>query len=802
MSLISRNTPTYSKSDVRKQHLGQAADGGLHFDGAAGNIDIASPPDLGTKFSFEFVVKADSWKPSTSGNVYLLDFDTGGRFILGSTASSPNNGNLSIYDNTTWRPLGVKVLDDLKVHHLVLTVDGTANTATLFDNGNQVATATIGTGHAIDSCTDLKIGSNAAGSSSFFDGTISRLRLHNRTLSASEVKEKFENKNLEFSEQWASQTDLINANSSGSGSAFTGASSSTAPTGWSPAGSPRIYTIDSSSGSGSEPALKIEAGAANVGIKWGSAATLGKKYRLSFSYKNGDADTVMAYRLTDTGAFVNLANSTSWSHNNIVEFTGDGVTGGLMFRVNTSGKLGHFDNIKLEAVGCVSSFELQTANPSQSLMVQDSSGAADGTCSASGITQIQPLTQINAEELRVAGTTPKIGVGLANTVTPAGKLHVHGADGDGYLRLSTDTTGATATDGARIGYNASDLRVQNYENSKIQFFTNNTTEALVIDSAGVLGVGNPAPNGAMEISRGGSGTESIISTWSTTDAEHSQLSLKKSSSATINTKAVTASGESLGAINAYGVDTNTDQRRAARIEFNQAAAATGSKVAGNMVFKTSSTSANDVTAMTIDSAGVVTVGSGHTATLNIDAPTHDGSQASQAILNFKYAHSGAPSPVGYIKLEENAVNSFDGTLKFGVPYNNGSGGSATREAMTISSAGLATFANGITLSGGITTLGSFTELTIASGAVTVTSSVHRVDTESNAGTDDLDTINGGTDGSILILSCADNGRDVVFKDGTGNLKLNGDFTATNKADTITLIHYGSEWREVSRSDNA
>ncbi len=129
-------------------------------------------------------------------------------------------------------------------------------------------------------------------------------------------------------------------------------------------------------------------------------------------------------------------------------------------------------------------------------------------------------------------------------------------------------------------------------------------------------------------------------------------------------------------------------------------------------------------------------------------------------------------------------------------------GSSYSTKLTINSAGLATFSNGITLSGGITTLGGFTELTIASGAITVTSSVHRVDTESNAGTDDLDTINGGNNGSILILSCADNGRDVVFKDGTGNLKLNGDFTATNKADTITLIHYGSEWREISRSDNA
>ena len=33
---------------------------GLHFDGAAGYIDIATVPDLGTKFSMEFIVQADS----------------------------------------------------------------------------------------------------------------------------------------------------------------------------------------------------------------------------------------------------------------------------------------------------------------------------------------------------------------------------------------------------------------------------------------------------------------------------------------------------------------------------------------------------------------------------------------------------------------------------------------------------------------------------------------------------------------------------------------------------------------------
>ncbi len=93
------------------------------------------------------------------------------------------------------------------------------------------------------------------------------------------------------------------------------------------------------------------------------------------------------------------------------------------------------------------------------------------------------------------------------------------------------------------------------------------------------------------------------------------------------------------------------------------------------------------------------------------------------------------------------------------------------------------------------------ELTIASGAITVTHSLHGVDTEADASTDDLDTINGGVDGQIVVLKAQDNTRDVVVKDGTGNLRLAGDFTMDNSNDTITLMYIGSTWNEISRSNN-
>lgn len=94
------------------------------------------------------------------------------------------------------------------------------------------------------------------------------------------------------------------------------------------------------------------------------------------------------------------------------------------------------------------------------------------------------------------------------------------------------------------------------------------------------------------------------------------------------------------------------------------------------------------------------------------------------------------------------------------------------------------------------------ELTIAAGVVTATRNYHPIDTEGAAATDDLTTINGGYTGQILVLRAANSSRDVVCKDGTGNLQLAGDFTLTNIQDRIVLLFDGSNWVELSRSDNA
>jgi len=90
------------------------------------------------------------------------------------------------------------------------------------------------------------------------------------------------------------------------------------------------------------------------------------------------------------------------------------------------------------------------------------------------------------------------------------------------------------------------------------------------------------------------------------------------------------------------------------------------------------------------------------------------------------------------------------------------------------------------------------ELTISSGVIVITQNYHRVDTEGNAASDDLDTINGGTEGFLLVLRAEDAARTIVVKDGTGNILLpGGDYHLNDGERIIALIFDGSNWRSLA-----
>lgn len=90
-------------------------------------------------------------------------------------------------------------------------------------------------------------------------------------------------------------------------------------------------------------------------------------------------------------------------------------------------------------------------------------------------------------------------------------------------------------------------------------------------------------------------------------------------------------------------------------------------------------------------------------------------------------------------------------------------------------------------------------LTIASGVISVTRSVHGVLNEGGAGTDDLVTINGGVTGQFLLLRPFNSGQDFSLLN-TGNVNFAGtSITPQTTDDLVLLWAEGSEWYVVSAS---
>tara|TARA_Y100000310_G_scaffold46368_1_gene43060 strand:+ start:1055 stop:2080 length:1026 start_codon:yes stop_codon:yes gene_type:complete len=103
------------------------------------------------------------------------------------------------------------------------------------------------------------------------------------------------------------------------------------------------------------------------------------------------------------------------------------------------------------------------------------------------------------------------------------------------------------------------------------------------------------------------------------------------------------------------------------------------------------------------------------------------------------------------------------------------------------------------------------ELTISTGDITVTQTYHKVDTESDAASDNLDGINGGSAGRIIVLRPENDGRTVVVRHNQSagaadNILLadDTDYSMSRIEDIIALIYDATldtngAWLEVSRS---
>ena len=89
------------------------------------------------------------------------------------------------------------------------------------------------------------------------------------------------------------------------------------------------------------------------------------------------------------------------------------------------------------------------------------------------------------------------------------------------------------------------------------------------------------------------------------------------------------------------------------------------------------------------------------------------------------------------------------------------------------------------------------------GEVTKTGSYHQIKAEIGS-SDDLDRILGGSEGDVLVMTPG-GGHTITFVDSGASpnrLKLNGNFVADANQDSLTVIFNGTNWVELSRSNNS
>lgn len=99
--------------------------------------------------------------------------------------------------------------------------------------------------------------------------------------------------------------------------------------------------------------------------------------------------------------------------------------------------------------------------------------------------------------------------------------------------------------------------------------------------------------------------------------------------------------------------------------------------------------------------------------------------------------------------------------------------------------------------------GAFGTLTLnGGGAVTATSSAHRIAPEAGAA-DDMHTISGGTQGDRLTIMVNSSANTITVKHGTGNIFLDGasDKVLDNSRDKLELVYFNGEWQQSSFSSN-
>lgn len=130
------------------------------------------------------------------------------------------------------------------------------------------------------------------------------------------------------------------------------------------------------------------------------------------------------------------------------------------------------------------------ANATAFIISAGANGPSDGTTSLPLEFATQDTVGAETIQMYIAGAsdTPLIGVGTTNPLNDiaASSIQIHGGIYSAHVHFTNTDSGATGSDGAYVGLNASEqLRVWNYENQSIIFGVNNTNVGT-LKATGIL----------------------------------------------------------------------------------------------------------------------------------------------------------------------------------------------------------------------------------------------------------------------------------------------------------------------------
>jgi hypothetical protein len=462
---IINNSTTTSGGEIVRELVNSSDGAGLHLaDGGKIELTNSAATEFGTAdFSIEFVLNQTG--DNTSDNYIYTSHTPGNNRLYIWNDISANKVNLEFVDGSG--SATTKVLDyDMSADygtptHYVITCDRSGN-ATLYKNGNSVAAVDISSTSSIDiGAGNTNVGALAAGAGYGVLGTFYRFRTWNYLADA---KALFERADVPVADQYGSQTELItNGN-------FAADSNWSKESGWTISGGKAVCATSSTNA-----------------IYQTGVAVGGNKYRVTYTisdYSSGgiylDSKGGAAVGVAGTDGTLRSANGTYTEEitiargGNLIVFRG---------QASTTSDL-KLDDVSVVRIGALVDLDLAFANPTQSLMVQDRSGAADGTCSASGVTQVQKLVQGNLTSLRV---------GSGQTAAPA----------DNQVLVDGGTVGAPAYGFAHT----TNTGMWSRGGGKLDFATGGVTR-IAIDADGAVDIAGP-PSHATALTVGNStgGTE-------------------------------------------------------------------------------------------------------------------------------------------------------------------------------------------------------------------------------------------------------------------------------------------------------